>query len=253
MGTSSSATGSGSKQPLVPPWADDTPGKPLPQPQEGRFRSFRLAFGDHLAKGGEGGLKKAVGRYAREASGGSGVGPRRFGTAFRTGGDLYDVLSSLAGGGTAEEVAGVDLSGLQGQAMDIACQEIARALAPDNADADMVQVAIEEAVYLAMEDQDEFDIGALDDDRIAVIMGEFLAQAIFHELSAQVGTAWNRSPSEERTTKTEEDLLELVRQVIDQKLADEFRRSGRELSNQRAQEILRQATKETWAEWETYE
>ena len=150
MGTSASSKGPNSSSPLVPPWADATPGAPLPQPEGQRFRGFRTEFGRAAAGAGGGSLRSALGKYAREATHGASVGPRRFGPAYAAGADLAGVMSEMRGGGTGENSAGVDLSGLVGRPLDYAAQEIARALAPDNADADQISAAIQEAMAEAL-------------------------------------------------------------------------------------------------------
>src|SRR5882757_1972781 len=136
MGTSGSSKGPKSSSPLVPSGVDDEPEKPLPEPEGQRFRGFRTEFGRAAAGGGNAALSAALSKYARDATYGSSVGPRRFGSAYQSGAILADTLANLAGGGTAEDITGVDLSGVAGQSIPIAAQEIARALAPDNIDAD---------------------------------------------------------------------------------------------------------------------
>jgi hypothetical protein len=115
MGTSASAKGPKSSSPLVPPWADADPNAPLPQPEGQRFRGFRTDFGRVAAGVAGASLRSAVGKYAREASGGSSVGPRRFGPAYTAGAGLAGLIGELQSGGTGEASSGVDLWGLIGQ------------------------------------------------------------------------------------------------------------------------------------------
>src|SRR5882762_5612382 len=99
MGTSSSSKGTNSSRPLVPSWADDQPDKPLPNPEPQRFRAFRTAFGKAAGNGGDrDDLRRALGHFARTATGGSTVGPRRFGNVYSAGGGLYSALRDVAQG-----------------------------------------------------------------------------------------------------------------------------------------------------------
>ncbi len=119
MGTSASSKGSGRDQPLVPPWADDEPGKPVPQAEPKRFQAFRRSFGKYLQTRDPRDLQRSLGHYARTATGGSAVGPRRFGSVYNTGGDLYSVLSSLGGDGTLADSRGLSQASLTGQPLDV--------------------------------------------------------------------------------------------------------------------------------------
>src|SRR4051812_44589546 len=127
MGTSSSSKGPSSKSPLVPPWADAAPGTPVPQPEGQRFRGFRTEFGK-VASGNGGSMAKALQKYASAATGGSSVGPRRFGPAYGAGADL---ARALAGAQIQTDSGTFNLAALAGQPMDQAAQAIAEALAPE--------------------------------------------------------------------------------------------------------------------------
>ena len=119
MGTSSSNKGPKSTSPLVPPWADANPTTPLPAPEGQRFRGFRTEFGRAAGGGGVPALRSAIGRYAREATHGSAIGPRRFGPAYNAGAGLADALNDLGSGGTGQDATGVDLSDAVGQPLDV--------------------------------------------------------------------------------------------------------------------------------------
>jgi hypothetical protein len=251
MGTSASNKGPNSNSPLVPPWADATPGTPLPEPEGQRFRGFRSEFGRAVA--GEGGsLRSALGKYARDASGGSAFGPRRFGPAYAAGADLAGVMEEMRGGGTGELSVGVDLSGLVGRPLDYAAQEIARALAPENADADQITAAVQEAIAEALPGIEVFDPPAISLDQIVHLLVEFFTRIMFQEITNVAGDAWNKSPGPERTTKTEADLLELVRIVVDKHLSPRFAAGLATLSRAQMAALERAAIDEVWREWESY-
>lgn len=253
MGTSSSSKGPKSSAPLVPDYADASPGAPLPQPQGQRFRGFRTEFGRTAAGGGSNALRSAIGRYAREASGGPSVGPRRFGPAYEAGAGLAGGLADMQAGGTGEAATGVNLSGLIGQPLDVAGQEIARALAPANADADQIAAAIQEAMAEALPGVEIFDPTALSLDQLVQLLVEFFSRTIFQEITNAAGDAWNKSPDAERTVQLEAELLELVRVTVDKHLSPRLSNGLTGLSRTELTALERAAVTDVWREWETYE
>jgi hypothetical protein len=73
MGTSQSAKEPSSNVSMVPPWADDQPGQPLPPPSPRRFKNFRRAMTEYVKNGDRDTLKTALGYYARTSTGGAKV------------------------------------------------------------------------------------------------------------------------------------------------------------------------------------
>lgn len=248
MGTSASAKGPNSRSPLVPPWADADPAQPVPAPEGQRFRGFRTEFG--RAAAGTGSLAKALQKYAKDATGGSSVGPRRFGPAYISGAKLAGLINELNAGGTGEVSAGIDLSGLTGQPLDVAAQTIASALAPDNADADQVAAAIQEAMAEVLVEQDVFDPAAISQDQIVALLVEYFARIIFQEISGVAGEAWARSPNVERTTATEGELLELVRSAVDKHMSPRLATGLADLTRDQITALERAALADVWREWE---
>lgn len=249
MGTSGSSKGPKSSSPLVPPGVDDEPGKPLPQPEGQRFRGFRTEFG-RAAGGGTAALSSALGKYARDATYGSSVGPRRFGSAYQSGAVLADALRSLAGGGTAEAATGVDLSGLAGQPIHVAAQEIARALAPDTIDADQITTAIQEAITEVLPEAGVFDPALLTSDALVQIFVEYFSRILFLEITDVAGDAWNKAPDAQHATQTEADLLELIRVVVDKHFSPRIAQGLTTASREEFRRLERAAMDEVWREWE---
>jgi len=151
MGTSSSSRGPGSNSPLIPPWADSDPDKPQPQPEEQRFRGFRTQLGQFVSGGGrdDAKLRSALGNYARKASGGGAVGPRRFGAMASVGGTLFDAMAALRDG-QDPGLPGIDLGTLDGLATDVAIGMLVQALVPVNGDAERIRVALNDALSEAL-------------------------------------------------------------------------------------------------------
>ncbi len=252
MGTSASSKGPNSRSPLVPPHADADPQKPLPEPQGQRFRGFRTEFGRAAAGGGISSLRSALGKYARDATHGVAVGPRRFGPAYNAGATLVHALSELGSGGSGQNATGIDLSRLIGQPLNVAAQEIALALAPANADADQITAAIQEALAEALPDAELFDPTAITGDQLIQILVEFFSRILFQEITSTAGDAWNKAPDAQHATQTEADLLELVRVIVDKHLSPRLVQGLQNLSRDQIAALERAAVDEIWREWESY-
>lgn len=251
MGTSSSSKGSGSKQPMVPPWADDQPGAPVPKAPPKRFQAFRTSFGKYLKSGDSGDLKRSLGHYARTATGGSGIGPRRFGSVYKAGGDFYEVLKSLGGDGEAAADRGLSKDSLAGEPLDVVCQRLAEALAPENGDADRIREAIDEAM-LEVLGEGNFDPSSLDDEAVDRIMGEYLSQTVFQEIVEEVGGSWANAPDDKRTSAAEAELLELIRVVVDKNLGPKLT-DGKSITKSEIHRFMRETVVEVWKEWESFD
>lgn len=251
MGTSASGKGPNSRSPLVPPHADANPNTPVPEPAPQRFRSFRTEFGRVAAGAAGASLRSAIREYAREATGGSAVGPRRFGTAYVAGANLAQALNQLRSGGPAQGPTGVDLAQLRGQPIDYAAQELARALAPENADAEMVANAIQEAVAEALPDVEVFDPATITDDQLIHLLVEFFSRILFQEITTAAGDAWNKSTSSRQTTRVEADLLELIRVTMDKHLSPRLANGLAGFTREQFQAIERAAVVDVWREWES--
>lgn len=245
MGTSASAKGPNSRSPLVPPWADATPGAPVPQPAGQRFRGFRTEFGK-VASGSGGSMAKALQKYASAATGGSAVGPRRFGPAYAAGADLAQALS----GGEIQTASGTfNLSALAGMPVDEAAQAIAEALAPENADVDQVRAAMQEALAEVLGEDGVFDPAAIEPDQIVTVLVEFFSQILFQEISAAAGEAWKKAPSVERSTATENELLEVVRAAMDAHLSPRLTGDLGTLTRDQIAKIEQSALADIWQVW----
>jgi hypothetical protein len=250
VGTSGSSKGPKSSAPLVPPGVDDEPGKPLPEPEGQRFRGFRTEFGRAAAGGGVSALSSALGKYARDATGGSAVGPRRFGSAYQSGAALADTLSNLAGGGTGQAITGIDLSWLTGQPIHVAAQEIARVLAPETIDADQITAAIQEAITEVLPEAGVFDSSLLTPDSLVQILVEYFSRVLFLEITDVAGDAWNKAPDAQHATQTEADLLELIRVVVDKHFSPRIAQGLKNPDREEFRRLERAAMDEVWREWE---
>jgi hypothetical protein len=162
-------------------------------------------------------------------------------------------MADLKAGGTGQVAPGVDLRTLVGQPIDYAAQEIARALAPENADADQITIAIQEAIAEVLPDAAIFDPDAISVDQVIQILVEFFSRIIFQEITSVAGDAWNHSPNATRTTIVEADLLEIVRVTVDKHLSPRFANGLSTLNRQEIATLQRNAIEEVWREWESHE
>jgi hypothetical protein len=248
VGTSASGKGRNSRSPLVPADADADPTQPLPEPVGQRFRGFRTEFGRAVAGSG-GTFLSALGRYAREATGGPEIGPRRFGPAYGAGSALLGLISDLQAGGTGVGAVGVDLSNLVGRPVGEAAQEIARILAPPNADQDLIRIAIQEAIAETFPDVDIFDPTALSPDDIISLLVEFFTRVLFQDISNDAANAWNKADHAERTVDAENELLDIIHAAVDRHLSPALASGLGNLSRADIESLERRAIEDVWREW----
>ena len=253
MGTSTSSRGPGSNSPLVPPWADVDGLGPGSTPPPDRFRAFRTALGKFVSSGEDRQLRKALGHYARTSTGGSTDGARRFGAMARSGGALFDTLSALRGGGNAQDVTGVNLSGLSGADTDIAIEAIVDALAVVDGDADRVRAAMTEALSECLEGLDEFDFAHISDEMLVAVMLAYTRNCIFVQIMLDSRDAFSKAAATGRLEQAEQALRELIRSVTDKHMGALLDKGAQKLDGKQMEGVQLRAIREVWSEWEAYE
>jgi hypothetical protein len=163
---------------------------------------------------------------------------------------LADTLSNLGAGETGEAASGVDLSRLAGQPVEVAAQEIARALAPDTIDSDQITAAIQEAIIEVLPDAGVFDPSLFTPDTLVQILVEYFSRILFLEITDVAGDAWNKAPDAQHATQTEADLLELIRVVVDKHFAPRIAVGLGNFDRNEFRALERDAMDEIWREWE---
>lgn len=250
MGTSSSSKGSRGRNPLVPEWADDQPGTPVPPSDPNRYRSFRKSFGDYVSGGGgKTSLQKTLGKFAGQASGGASVGPRRLGRVISSGGSFGETLKAIADG---NDVAGLDASRYTGKTVDQFAQAIGELVGGDSPDADIINSAVQEAIEQVLDLDADFDPNALTDDNISQIMIEYLAQSIFQIVVNEAGNSWNRSDDVVTSAKCETEILDLTREHVEQSFTSQIQQAGVNLGSTAVERYMRTAAQHVWQTWERY-
>lgn len=250
MGTSTSSRGPGSKSPLVPAWADTDGQGPGPDPAPQRFRGFRTSLGKFVAGGSQDDLRSALGRYAKTATGGRAVGPRRFGSMARAGGALFDTMAAFRNG---QNAAGLDLATLNGQDTDVVIEAIVRALVTADGDAERVRVAMNEALSECLKGLVDFDFAHITDEMIADMMLTYVAHCIFEQIMLDSRDAFAKAAASGRLEQAEKDLRALVRAATGKHMGPMLSGNVPTLTGLQVEGVQLRAIQEIWAEWETYE
>ena len=250
MGTSKSPDGPRGDSKLVTSWADDQPQQPQPTPLPARFKGFRQSLGRFVSGGDRSDLKRALGYYARKASGGGGSAARRMGSVTRAGANLFGALAGVpAGPGDVT----VDLDNLAGLPCELAISVITQALATEDGDSDKIRVAMNHALVEALDGVQIFDAECITDDVIVNTMIAYLAESIFLNMVMESGKAWNKADTPRQTIRAETELRELIKVVVDKHMAPNLVGSVRTFNRQQMAQIERQAIIDVWTEWEVYQ
>lgn len=252
MGTSQSSSGPGGSSPLVPPWADDEPQKPLPTPPGARFKPFRQSLGRFLKTNNQSDLRSALGHYASKGTGGGGLASRRLGSVTNAGATLYGMLASLAESKVPPDVS-IDLDDLRGQPCDIAIDIITRSLATNDGDTEKIRVAMNHAFVDALDGIAVFDPTNITDDIIITIMINYLSEAVFLQIVMDAGEAWTNAETATQVVTAENTLRELIKVIVDKNMAPRLKKNTRTFTKQEMKTLQREVIKIVWIEWEGYQ
>lgn len=250
MGTSQSSTGPGGGSPLVPPWADDQPQQPLPPPQTSRFGPFRKSLGRAVSSGNRDDFRKAVGHYARKASGGGGSAARRMGSATQAGARLF---GALAGAPAGPGEASINLRSLAGLPCELAISTITQALTTEDGDSEKIRAAMNHALVEALDGVEAFDPRCITDEVIVNTMIGYLSECIFLQMVMDSDKAWNKADTPTKAMQAETELRELIKVVVDKYMAPKLAGNVRAFDRQKIAQIERQAIIDAWQEWEAYQ
>lgn len=250
MGTSQSSTGPGGGSPLVPPWADDQPQQQITPPEAGRFAPFRKSLAQAVSSGNRDDFRKAIGSYARKASGGAGNAARRMGSVTQAGAALF---GTLTGAPTGPGDPSIDLGSLAGLPCELAISTITQALSTENGDSNKIRAAMNHALIEALDGVKTFDPQCITDDVIINTMIGYLSESIFLQMVMDSDKAWNKADTPAQAVRAETELRELINVVVDKHMAPKLNGNVRALSRQQMAQIERQAIIDAWKEWEAYQ
>ena len=250
MGTSQSSAGPGSGSPLVPPWADDQPQQPQTTPAPVRFMAFRQSLGWFVSGGDRNDLKRAVGHYARKASGGGGNASRRMGSATQAGARLFGTLAGIP---AAPGEANVDLGGLVGLPCELAISAVTQALTSRDGDSDKIRAAMNHALVEALDGVETFDTRCITDEVIVDTMIGYMTEVIFLQMVMDSGKAWNKADTPAQAMRAETELRELIKVVVDRHMAPKISGDVKAINRKQMAQIERQVIIDAWKEWEAYQ
>ena len=246
MGTSQSSVGPNGRSPLLPAWVDDSQ-TPLQTPDLQRLKGLRQAIGSAVRGGGRDDVRKALGHYARKASGGKHTAVQKLGKITQAGSDLFGIFS----GGRQQQYS-VNLHSLNGQPCEQVINQITELLAGHHGDSDKIRSAMNIALSEALEGMTTFDEHSISVEVIAKMMICYLTESIFLQIVHDAGKAWNKGGDLVQISNVENDLRQLVHEVVDITLAPKFTDDVCQLTTEQMQEIQNQVILEIWEEWENY-
>jgi len=250
MGTSQSSKGQSAAMPLVPPWADDQPNQPLPDPIPGRFRQFRRSMTEYMKSGDRNDLQSALGHYARTSTGGASIAVRKFGNIIKAGGSLFDLLST---GQTQLNGQILDISQLSDKPLEEAIAIIADALTPINGDGERIRMAINNALIEALDGVTEFDITTVNDIILESVLINYLSESITLEVLLNIGDSMNNAESASKQMDIENNLHELTKVIVEKNMSKKLQNKIKSFSAQQIIDFQRQTIYEVWQEWESYQ
>ena len=246
MGTSQSSVGPNGRSPLLPSWVDDSQ-TPLQTPAPQRLRGLRQAIGRAIGGGGREDVRKALGHYARKASGGKHISVQRLGKITQAGAGLFEIFSD-----SLQQQYSVNLNSLNGQSCDEVINQITELLVGHHGDSDKIRYAMNIALSEALEGMTTFDEHSISVEVIAKMMICYLTESIFLQIVHDAGKAWNKGDNLVQISNVENDLRQLVHEVVDITLAPKFTDNVCQLTTEQMQEIQNQVILEIWEEWENY-
>ncbi len=250
MGTSTSSRGANDRSPLVPPWADVDGAGPGPEPDEQRFRSFRTHLGKFVGSGDGDQLRKALRSYASSSTGGSTVGPRRFGAVAQSGAAMFGALNDLR---TGSPDAPANLRALAGRPTREVIDALVDAFVPENGDADRIRAALNDALSECLEGVDEFDFGSITDEVLVNLMVTYVSLSVFQAIVLDSDRAFGKGATPAAVENAEKQLMELVKVVSEKHMAPLLAGDVGGISPAQMQAAQIAAIREVWKEWESYE
>jgi hypothetical protein len=234
----------------VPPWADVDGAGPGPEPEEQRFRAFRTYLGKFVANGDGDQLRQALRSYARSSTGGSAVGPRRFGAVAQAGAALFGTLNDLR---TGSPNAPANLRALAGRPTREVIDALVDAFVPENGDADRIRAAFNEALSECLQGVDQFDFASITDDVLVSLMVTYVSISVFQAIVLDSDRAFGKGATPAAIENAERQLMELVKIVSEKHMAPLLAANVGGLSTNQMQAAQLAAIKEVWREWEVYQ
>lgn len=213
MGTSASSMGARNNSPIIPEWLVPETGKCLTPAN--RFNQSRKFAREFLRTSDGSLIRHALKEYVRKSLGGHSSAGLRFVSFGKVAADIF---SSLHGEGFVKEVNIKNLSGLSpDEVLDLILSQCC----PVNGDADKIRDACIEAYLNTQDEYPNLDPLNLTDEQLAYLITETLSQMLFYQFVNDLGKAFFASASPNAKIDLENQVLELIREITDNALAQE--------------------------------
>ena len=247
MGTSTSSKGANGKSPLVPSWANED-NQPIPNIDR-NLKGFRGELGKAAGNKSSNHLKKAIGQYAKRATGGRNVGPKRYQKIIKAGGGLFNVLKNIQSG---NDYLGLKLSDLNGQPIDIVIDKIIETILEVGGDSERIRASLNQSLSKCLDGVQEFDASQITDDLIIDLMLNYATEFLFEEIMLDSRTAFDKADTPEKFLELENDLHALIESCVDKHMCEKLKESKDTLTRNDIETIQKTALEEIWTEWEDY-
>jgi hypothetical protein len=219
--------------------------------QPSRFASARHAFGKYAQSGGTTShLRKSLKSYAKKSSGGGKGTSRRLASGITAGAGL---LGIMRGDSVTVNNQKLSLGDLKGLTTDQAIDKIASHLAPDNADADAIRIALDYALEEALPDTNDFEPESFTDDVVQEALSCYLTDLIFQDVVTGMGRAWFHVEPASKHHKMEEELRELIKVIAQEQMEHVTNGNPSGITRDNITKIQIDAITMTVDEWENFD
>ncbi len=219
--------------------------------QPNRFASARLAFGKYAQSGGTTShLRKSLKSYAKKSSGGGKGTSRRLASGITAGTGL---LGIMRGDSVTINYQKLSLGDLKGLTTDQAIDKIASHLAPDNADADAIRIALDYALEEALPDTTDFEPESFTDEVIQETISCYLTDLIFQDVVTGMGRAWFHVEPPSKHHRMEEELRELIKVIAQEQIEIVTNGNPSHITRDNITKIQIDAITMTVDEWESFD
>lgn len=219
--------------------------------QPNRFASARLAFGKYAQSGGTtSNLRKSLKSYAKKSSGGGKGTSRRLASGITAGTGL---LGIMRGDSVTINYQKLSLGDLKGLTTDQAIDKIASHLAPDNADADAIRIALDYALEEALPDTTDFEPESFTDEVIQETISCYLTDLIFQDVVTGMGRAWFHVEPPSKHHRMEEELRELIKVIAQEQIEIVTNGNPSHITRDNITKIQIDAITMTVDEWESFD
>lgn len=250
MGTSTSSKGPNGKTPLVPSWAND--GGSIECGEDNNLGDFRGYLGKAANKpAGSSGtnLRKAIGHYAKNATGGKSVAPKRYQKLIAAGGSLFDLFQNIQAG---NDYLDLKISDLNGQPIDIVIDKIIENLLVIDGDSERIRASLNQSLAECLDGREEFDFNDISSDMIINLMLNYTEQFLFQQIILDSRAAFDKADTPENIANLEQDLHSLIKSSVDRHMSTQLKNSANSLTRNDIERIQMKALEDIWGEWEDY-